>query len=107
MCQTDFSGYPDCRNDTLKALEKALKLGFEKPFEIVLPLMFLDKCETWVMAKRLGGATLVDTILEETHTCYEEFAVTEMYGDTVAVIVLLVYLEKKKGYETFISKESK
>ena len=58
MCQTDFSGYPDCRNDTLKTLEKALKLGFEKPFEIVLPLMFLDKCETWIMAKRLGGSNI-------------------------------------------------
>ena len=105
MCQTDFSGYPDCRNDTLKTLEKALKLGFEKPFEIVLPLMFLDKCETWIMAKRLGGATLVDVILEETHTCYEGVRSNRNIwgygcGDCPACLL------RKKGYETFISKES-
>ena len=106
MCQTDFSGYPDCRNDTLKSMEKTLKLGFEKPFELDLPLMFLDKCETWTMAKRIGGSTLVNLILEETHTCYEGVRNTRNtwgYGCGDCPACLL----RKKGYETFISKESK
>jgi len=70
MCETDFSGYPDCRDDTVKAVQVALNLGMEKRFIIHTPLMWLDKAETWALAEALGGTALVDLIREETHTCY-------------------------------------
>jgi 7-cyano-7-deazaguanine synthase len=70
MCETDFSGYPDCRDDALKALQVALTLGMDRRFVIDTPLMWLDKAETWALANELGGGALVDLIVEETHTCY-------------------------------------
>lgn len=70
MCETDFSGYPDCRNDTLQTLAKALSLGMDRAFEIETPLMWLTKAETWSLADDLGGRTLVDLIVGETVTCY-------------------------------------
>jgi 7-cyano-7-deazaguanine synthase len=70
MCETDYSGYPDCRNDTLQALAKAISLGMDAPFAIETPLMWIDKAATWDLARQLGGAPLVDLIVEHTHTCY-------------------------------------
>jgi 7-cyano-7-deazaguanine synthase len=70
MCETDFSGYPDCRDDTIKAVQVALGLGMDTRFTLETPLMWLTKAETWRMAKQLGGDALVDLIVEETHTCY-------------------------------------
>ncbi|TCK97117.1 7-cyano-7-deazaguanine synthase QueC [Paraburkholderia sp. BL9I2N2] len=70
MCETDYSGYPDCRDSTLKALQVALALGMDQPLVIETPLMWIDKADTWRMADRLGGETLVDLIRTETHTCY-------------------------------------
>jgi 7-cyano-7-deazaguanine synthase len=70
MCETDFSGYPDCRRDTLDAMERALRLGMERPFTIVTPLMALTKAQTWSLAEDLGGPALTDLVVEETHTCY-------------------------------------
>jgi 7-cyano-7-deazaguanine synthase len=70
MCETDYSGYPDCRRDTLDALEQALRLGMGRPFEIVTPLMRLTKAETWALADAIGGTRLVDIVVRETHTCY-------------------------------------
>jgi len=70
MCETDYSGYPDCRNETLQTLASALSLGMDKPFKILTPLMYVDKAATWAIAEDLGGATLVDLIIEATHTCY-------------------------------------
>ena len=70
MCETDFSGYPDCRNATLQTLAEAISLGMDKPFAIQTPLMWIDKAGTWEMAEQLGGQTLVDLIVEHTHTCY-------------------------------------
>ncbi|MGY6662724.1 MAG: 7-cyano-7-deazaguanine synthase QueC [Glycocaulis sp.] len=70
MCQTDYSGYPDCREDTLKAQERALSLGLDMPVTIDTPLMFLTKGETWALADGLGGKPLVDLIVEHSHTCY-------------------------------------
>ena len=70
MCETDYSGYPDCRRDTLDAMQRALNLGMERDFAIETPLMRLTKAQTWALAKRLGGEPLVELILEETHTCY-------------------------------------
>jgi 7-cyano-7-deazaguanine synthase len=70
MCQTDYSGYPDCRDDTMQALQLALNLGMNKNFELHMPLMWLDKAQTWKLARELGGAGLVDLIREHSHTCY-------------------------------------
>ena len=71
MCETDFSGYPDCRDNTIKALQVALNLGMDRSFVLHTPLMWLDKAETWSLAQELGGEALVEIILEHTHTCYE------------------------------------
>jgi 7-cyano-7-deazaguanine synthase len=70
MCETDFSGYPDCRDTTIKAMQVALNLGMEKNFVLDTPLMWLDKAETWKLAEKLGGSALIDLIIEETHSCY-------------------------------------
>ena len=70
MCETDYSGYPDCRDDTMKALQVALNLGMERRFVLHTPLMWIDKAATWGLAHHLGGDGLVDLIREETHTCY-------------------------------------
>jgi 7-cyano-7-deazaguanine synthase len=70
MCETDYSGYPDCRNETLTVLNRTLRLGTEAPFQIETPLMWRDKAETWALADSLGGQPLVDLIVEHTHTCY-------------------------------------
>ena len=70
VCETDFSGYPDCRDDTMKAMQLALSLGMDKRFLIETPLMWIDKAETWELAQSIGGEKLVDLIIEHTHTCY-------------------------------------
>jgi 7-cyano-7-deazaguanine synthase len=70
MCETDYSGYPDCRDATLRALEEAIRLGTEIPFSIETPLMWRSKAETWMVAEELGGDAFIDLIIEETHTCY-------------------------------------
>lgn len=70
MCETDFSGYPDCRNETIQTLAQAISLGLATPITIETPLMFVDKAGTWAMASQLGGDELVKMIVEDTHTCY-------------------------------------
>ncbi len=70
MCETDYSGYPDCRDDTLKAQQVALSLGLDRRVTIETPLMWLDKAETFALARDLGGEPLLDLIIENTHTCY-------------------------------------
>lgn len=70
MSQTDYSGYPDCRDNTLKALQVALSLGVDRPLVLETPLMWLDKADTWELAQQLGGTALVELVREETHSCY-------------------------------------
>lgn len=70
MCETDYSGYPDCRENTIAAMELALRLGMDSRLVIETPLMWIDKAGTWAMAEQLGGKMLVDLIRNETHTCY-------------------------------------
>ena len=70
MCETDFSGYPDCRDDTIKALQLALNLGMERRFVLHTPLMWIDKAASWELAERLGGKALVDVVRTETLSCY-------------------------------------
>lgn len=71
MCETDFSGYPDCRRATIDAQEKALSLGLDYPIRIETPLMHLSKAQTWALAHELAGDAMVDLIIEHSHTCYE------------------------------------
>jgi 7-cyano-7-deazaguanine synthase len=70
VCETDYSGYPDCRDDTMKAMQLALSLGLDRRLLVETPLMWIDKAATWRLAESLGGRALVDLIVEETHTCY-------------------------------------
>ena len=70
MCETDYSGYPDCRRDTLDAMQAALRLGMERPFSIETPLMRLTKAQTWALAMGLGGEALIAITLDDSHTCY-------------------------------------
>ena len=70
MCETDYSGYPDCRDETLRTLQEALRLATEVPFSIETPLMWLSKAQSWGLAEDLGGVAFIDLIREKTHTCY-------------------------------------
>ncbi len=70
MCETDFSGYPDCRDDAIKALQIALNIGMDKRYNLETPLMWLNKVQTWKLAESLGGKALVELIRTKTHTCY-------------------------------------
>src|SRR5689334_21332766 len=70
MCETDYSGYPDCRDDTIKAMQVALGLGMDKRFVIHTPLMWIDKAATFGLAQEIGGKPLLDLVIEETHSCY-------------------------------------
>lgn len=71
MCETDYSGYPDCRRETIDAMQRALTLGLATQLSIATPLMHLTKAQTWALAEDLGGTALVETITEHSHTCYE------------------------------------
>jgi 7-cyano-7-deazaguanine synthase len=70
MCETDYSGYPDCRHATLQALQHALRLGLDQPLQLVTPLMWIDKAGTWRLARQLGGDALVALIRDHTLSCY-------------------------------------
>ena len=70
MCETDYSGYPDCRDNTLKSLQVAISLGLDKSMTIETPLMWLDKAATWAMTEDLGGEPLIELVIEHTHSCY-------------------------------------
>jgi 7-cyano-7-deazaguanine synthase len=70
MCETDYSGYPDCRDDTLKAMQVALSLGMDTRYTVETPLMWLDKAATWALAQQLGGDALVELVRTGTHSCY-------------------------------------
>jgi 7-cyano-7-deazaguanine synthase len=108
VCETDFSGYPDCRDDTMKAMQLALSLGMDKRFLIETPLMWIDKAATWALAHELGdksgvaggGQALVNLIIEHTHTCYlgdREHRHAWGYGCGACPACLL----RSRGYERF------
>lgn len=105
MCETDYSGYPDCRADTIAALEQAISLGMDKPFTLVTPLMRIDKAATWKLAEELGGKALVDLIVEESHSCYRGDRSTRHdwgYGCGACPACEL----RARGYATYISGEA-
>jgi 7-cyano-7-deazaguanine synthase len=100
MCETDYSGYPDCRDETMRALQSALRLGMNTELTIETPLMWLDKAATWQLADQLGGTALIDLIRTETHTCYlgERHQLHEWgYGCGHCPACEL----RAKGYETY------
>lgn len=100
MCETDFSGYPDCRDDTIKALQVALNLGMDRRFVLETPLMWIDKADTWRLAQQLGGEALVELIRSGTHTCYlgERGALHDWgYGCGSCPACVL----RKRGYQAF------
>lgn len=70
VCETDYSGYPDCRDDTIKAMQLALNLGMARRFVLHTPLMWLDKAQTWALIDRLGGEAFIELVAEHSHTCY-------------------------------------
>ena len=70
VCETDYSGYPDCRDDTVKAVQAAVNFGMESRIVFHTPLMWIDKAATWALADELGGDALIDIIRRDTHTCY-------------------------------------
>ncbi len=102
MCETDYSGYPDCRDSTMRAMQQALALGLDTPMAITTPLMWLDKAQTWQLARDLGGDDLVRLIVEDTHTCYlgdrnHRHAWGAGCGQCPACAL------RRRGYEAFIS----
>ena len=103
VCETDFSGYPDCRDDTMKAMQLALSLGMDRRLLIETPLMWIDKAQTWALAQLLGGTALVDLVIEHTHTCYlgeRQQRHAWGYGCGACPACLL----RAKGYAGFSSK---
>ena len=99
MCQTDYSGYPDCRDDTIAATAKALSLGLAKDIRIHTPLMFIDKAASWQLAQDLGGDALVDLIVAQTVTCYEGQADRHDWGQGCGVCPACQL--RAAGYEKF------
>jgi 7-cyano-7-deazaguanine synthase len=101
VCETDYSGYPDCRDDTIKAMQLALNLGMEKRFVLHTPLMWIDKAETWKLTEELGGADFIELEKEHTHTCYNGDRATRHdwgYGcDDCPACEL-----RRSGYESYI-----
>jgi 7-cyano-7-deazaguanine synthase len=105
MCETDFSGYPDCRDNTMKATQLALSLGLDTRMTIETPLMWLTKAQTWALANDLGGSALTQLIIEHTHTCYNgtrEALHTWGYGCGECPACLL----RKSGYESWAASEA-
>ncbi|TBO29292.1 7-cyano-7-deazaguanine synthase QueC [Aquabacterium lacunae] len=102
MCETDYSGYPDCRDNTLKALQVSMSLGMDSPMVVETPLMWLDKRATWSLAETLGGSELVELIRLDTHTCYQGNHTTQHswgYGCGTCPACEL----RAKGYEQYLS----
>ena len=103
MCETDYSGYPDCRDDTIKAMQVALGLGMDRRFVLHTPLMWIDKAATWTLAQQLGGDDLVALVREQTHSCYEGDRTHRHdwgYGCGTCPACKL----RAEGYQKFISK---
>jgi 7-cyano-7-deazaguanine synthase len=100
MCETDFSGYPDCRDDTIKAMQLALTLGMDRRFVVHTPLMWIDKAGTFALAHQIGRQPLIDLLLAETHTCYlGDRAHRHVWGFGCGTCPAC--LLRAKGYETW------
>ena len=105
MCETDFSGYPDCRDATIKAMQTALSLGLDRKIAIETPLMLIDKAAIWQLAQDLGGDRLTGLILEETHTCYlGDRGARHAWGHGCGTCPACSL--RKQGYEKWSSRKS-
>jgi 7-cyano-7-deazaguanine synthase len=103
MCETDFSGYPDCRDDSMKALQVALNLGMATRLKLETPLMWINKAETWQLAEQLGGSALVELIRADTHTCYlGERGVLHAWGHGCGTCPACAL--RARGYEQYITR---
>ena len=106
MCETDFSGYPDCRDDSMKALQVALNLGMATRLKLETPLMWIDKASTWRLAQDLGGAALVELIRSDTHTCYlGQRGVLHAWGHGCGACPACVL--RARGYEEFAAVDAR
>ena len=104
MCETDFSGYPDCRDDSMKALQVALNLGMATRLKLETPLMWIDKAATWQLAEQLGGSALVELIRADTHTCYlGERGNLHAWGHGCGTCPACAL--RARGYEQYIARE--
>ncbi len=104
MCETDFSGYPDCRDDSMKALQVALNLGMATRLKLETPLMWINKAETWQLAEQLGGSALVELIRADTHTCYlGERGVLHAWGHGCGTCPACAL--RARGYEQYLSRK--
>ena len=102
MCETDFSGYPDCRDDSMKALQVALNLGMATRLKLETPLMWINKAETWQLAEHLGGSALVDLIRADTHTCYlGERGILHPWGHGCGTCPACAL--RARGYEQYVA----
>ena len=100
MCDTDYSGYPDCRNDALQTLAEAIRLGMDADIRLETPLMLLDKAATWQLAQDTGGYRLVEAIVEDTHTCYlGQRCSRQAWGDGCGTCPACEL--RRKGWETW------
>jgi 7-cyano-7-deazaguanine synthase len=99
MCETDFSGYPDCRDETVQATARALSLGLARETRVHTPLMWIDKAATWKLAEELGGAALVELIVRETVTCYQGDATPHDWGKGCGACPACVL--RAKGYAAY------
>ena len=106
MCETDYSGYPDCRDDTIKALQVALTLGLDKRVTIHTPLMWIDKADTFAMAEQIGGKAFLEIVIEDSHSCYLGNRTQRHdwgYGCGTCPACEL----RARGYETFVNRKKK
>ena len=102
MCETDYSGYPDCRDDSMKALQVALNLGMATRLKLETPLMWINKAQTWTLAQDLGGQPLLDLIRSDTHTCYlGERGSLHAWGYGCGTCPACAL--RARGYEEFVS----
>jgi 7-cyano-7-deazaguanine synthase len=101
MCETDYSGYPDCRDDTIKAMQAALALGMDTPFVIHTPLMRIDKAATFAIAVDIGGEALLKLVVEETHSCYLGDRTPHSWGRGCGACPACEL--RARGYEKFIA----
>lgn len=106
VCETDFSGYPDCRDNTMKALQVALSLGLDKNLVIHTPLMWIDKCDTWALTQAIGSQPAIDYVITETHTCYNGNR-THLYSWGYGCNACPACELRKSGFETFIAKRER
>ncbi len=106
MCETDYSGYPDCRDDSIKALKQAMSLGLDRNLDIQTPLMWLTKAKTWDLADKIGGNDLINLIISETHTCYKgERSIKHCWGFGCGTCPACELREN--GFNQFLIKKNK